>query len=183
MLSYVHVVGGTILLQHVRPHIPKHSGGAVVNFGSISAKVAQPGRCVYPVTKASMLQITRNQALELAADGIRVNSVSPAGLGVGSWTSGPTAIGPRPTGSGGAFTSWVESAIRMRLRRPHSSRSGQRRAILTSGRRHPARCCFASAEFWYTTRKELLRRGWLLISSPSTATRSATLPRFGAWCS
>ena len=73
----VNVVGGTILLQQARPHMAKRGGGAVVNFGSVSGKLAQPGRCAYPVTKASMLQITRSQALELAADGIRVNSVSP----------------------------------------------------------------------------------------------------------
>ncbi len=90
----VNVVGGTILLQHVRPHMAKHGGGAVVNFGSISAKVAQPGRCVYPVTKASMLQITRNQAMELAADGIRVNSVSPGWTWcrlMDEWTHGDRA--------------------------------------------------------------------------------------------
>ena len=27
-------------------------------------------------------------------------------------------------------------------------------AILTSGRRQPTRCCFASAEFWHTTGKD-----------------------------
>ena len=51
--------------------------GAIVNFGSISARVAQVGRWVYPVSKAAILQLTRNQALELAPDGIRVNAVSP----------------------------------------------------------------------------------------------------------
>src|SRR5438045_1926245 len=51
--------------------------GAVVNFGSISAKVAQTGRWLYPVTKAAILQLTRNEAMDPAADKIRVNSVSP----------------------------------------------------------------------------------------------------------
>jgi hypothetical protein len=55
----------------------KRGGGAVVNFGSISAKVAQTGRWLYPVTKAAILQLTRNEAMDLAADGIRVASVSP----------------------------------------------------------------------------------------------------------
>ena len=52
-------------------------GGAVVNFGSISGKVAQTGRWLYPVSKAAILQLTRNEALDLAKDRIRVNSVSP----------------------------------------------------------------------------------------------------------
>ncbi len=73
----INVVGGVMMLKAVRPHMIKRGGGAVVNFGSISAKVAQRGRWLYPVTKAAILQLTRNEALDLAAEGIRVNSVSP----------------------------------------------------------------------------------------------------------
>ena len=73
----VNVVGGVMLLKAVRPHMVKRGGGAVVNFGSISAKVAQTGRWLYPVAKAATLQLTRNEAMDLAADKIRVNSVSP----------------------------------------------------------------------------------------------------------
>ncbi len=78
LASYnVNVVGGVIMLKAVRPHMVKRGGGAVVNFGSVSAKVAQTGRWLYPVTKAAILQLTRNEAMDLAADKIRVNSVSP----------------------------------------------------------------------------------------------------------
>ena len=50
----VNVVGGVMMLKAVKPHIVKRGGGAVVNFGSISAKVAQTGRWLYPVTKAAI---------------------------------------------------------------------------------------------------------------------------------
>ena len=73
----INVVGGAMMLKAARPHMVKRGGGAVVNFGSISAKVAQTGRWLYPVTKAAILQLTRNEAMDLAADKIRVNSVSP----------------------------------------------------------------------------------------------------------
>ena len=73
----INVVGGVMMLKAVRPHMVKRGGGAVVNFGSICAKVAQTGRWLYPVTKAAILQLTRNEAMDLAADGIRVNTVSP----------------------------------------------------------------------------------------------------------
>jgi NAD(P)-dependent dehydrogenase (short-subunit alcohol dehydrogenase family) len=73
----VNVVGGVMMLKAVRQHMVKRGGGAVVNFGSISAKVAQTGRWLYPVTKAATLQLTRNEAMDLAGDKIRVNSVSP----------------------------------------------------------------------------------------------------------
>jgi NAD(P)-dependent dehydrogenase (short-subunit alcohol dehydrogenase family) len=78
LASYnVNVVGGVMMLKAVRPHMVRRGGGAVVNFGSISAKVAQTGRWLYPVTKAAILQLTRNEAMDLAGDKIRVNSVSP----------------------------------------------------------------------------------------------------------
>jgi len=73
----VNVVGGVMLLKAARPVMAARGGGAVVNFGSISGKAAQTGRWLYPVSKAAILQLTRNEALDLAADKIRVNSVSP----------------------------------------------------------------------------------------------------------
>ncbi len=72
----VNVVGSIMLMQAARPHL-KANRGAIVNFGSISSRVAQTGRWVYPVSKAAILQLTRNQAMDLAPDGIRVNAVSP----------------------------------------------------------------------------------------------------------
>ncbi len=72
----VNVLGSIALMQAARPHLAKNKG-AIVNFGSISSRVAQTGRWVYPVSKAAILQLTRNQAMDLAPDGIRVNAVSP----------------------------------------------------------------------------------------------------------
>jgi NAD(P)-dependent dehydrogenase (short-subunit alcohol dehydrogenase family) len=78
LTSYeVNVVGAVMMLRAVRPEMVKAGGGAVVNFSSISAKVAQTGRWLYPASKAAMAQVTRSAALDLAPDGIRVNSVSP----------------------------------------------------------------------------------------------------------
>ena len=73
----VNVVGAAMLLQACVPHMAARGGGAVVNFASISAFAAQTGRWLYPISKAAMLQFTRNAALDLAAQKIRVNSVSP----------------------------------------------------------------------------------------------------------
>lgn len=55
----------------------KKQQGSIVNFTSISAKVAQTGRWLYPVSKAAIHQLTQSMAMDFAADGIRVNSVSP----------------------------------------------------------------------------------------------------------
>lgn len=68
----VNLVGAAMMLQACRPEMVKRGGGAVVNFGSISATAAQAGRWLYPVSKAGMLELTRAAALDLAGDGIRV---------------------------------------------------------------------------------------------------------------
>jgi NAD(P)-dependent dehydrogenase (short-subunit alcohol dehydrogenase family) len=73
----VNVASAVAMLQAVHPHMLAAGGGAVVNFTSISSRVAQTGRWLYPVSKAAMAQLTRNMAMDLAADRIRVNSVSP----------------------------------------------------------------------------------------------------------
>ena len=73
----VNVVSAVAMAQAAHPHLKASAGGAVVNFASISADVAQTGRWLYPVSKAAIVQLTRNMAMDLAADGIRVNAVSP----------------------------------------------------------------------------------------------------------
>lgn len=72
----VNVVSAALMGEAVRPHLAAASG-SIVNLTSISSKVAQTGRWTYPVSKAAMVQLTRNMAMDYASDGIRVNSVSP----------------------------------------------------------------------------------------------------------
>jgi NAD(P)-dependent dehydrogenase (short-subunit alcohol dehydrogenase family) len=73
----VNVASAVMMAKAVHPHLVARGGGAIVNFTSISSKVAQTGRWLYPVHKAALVQLTRNMAMDLAADKIRVNSVSP----------------------------------------------------------------------------------------------------------
>ena len=73
----VNVASAAMAAKAVHPHLLTRGGGAIVNFASISSKVAQTGRWLYPVSKAAIVQLTRNMAMDLAADNIRVNSVSP----------------------------------------------------------------------------------------------------------
>jgi NAD(P)-dependent dehydrogenase (short-subunit alcohol dehydrogenase family) len=73
----VNVVSAVMMTKAAHPHLKASGKGAIVNFTSISSKVAQTGRWLYPVGKAALVQLTRNMAMDLAPDGIRVNSVSP----------------------------------------------------------------------------------------------------------
>jgi len=73
----VNLIGMAVFATKAVPFMRRRGGGAIVNYGSISGKVAQPGRMVYAVSKAGILHMTRVQAAALAMDKIRVNSVSP----------------------------------------------------------------------------------------------------------
>lgn len=73
----INVVSSVRVVQEARALLKASGHGAVINITSISSSVAQTGRWVYPVSKAAIVQLTRSQSLDLAEDGIRVNSVSP----------------------------------------------------------------------------------------------------------
>ncbi|MBU2694406.1 SDR family oxidoreductase [Pimelobacter sp. 30-1] len=73
----VNLVSIVEVVRAAYPHLQASEHAAVVNFTSISSKVAQTGRWVYPASKAAIVQLTRSMATDFAGDGIRVNSVSP----------------------------------------------------------------------------------------------------------
>lgn len=52
-------------------------GGAVVNIASISGVRASALRVAYGTSKAALMHLTKQQALELGVMGIRVNAVAP----------------------------------------------------------------------------------------------------------
>jgi meso-butanediol dehydrogenase/(S,S)-butanediol dehydrogenase/diacetyl reductase len=52
-------------------------GGAVVNIASISGLRASTLRVAYGTSKAALIHLTRQQAVELGNVGIRVNAVAP----------------------------------------------------------------------------------------------------------
>jgi NAD(P)-dependent dehydrogenase (short-subunit alcohol dehydrogenase family) len=52
-------------------------GGSIINITTIEAHRAAPGFAVYAAAKAAVEQFGRTLAVELAPDGIRVNSVAP----------------------------------------------------------------------------------------------------------
>jgi NAD(P)-dependent dehydrogenase (short-subunit alcohol dehydrogenase family) len=74
----VNLVGGAIFVGAVVPEMKKRGGGAIVNLSSIAGKFGQAGRALYPAAKAAIFQLTRNEAMTLAPDRIRVNTVSAA---------------------------------------------------------------------------------------------------------
>jgi dihydroanticapsin dehydrogenase len=73
----VNIVGTALMSKYASEHMKQSGGGAIVNLGSISSFVAQPSFITYSATKAAIVQMTRNMALDLAPFNIRVNCVCP----------------------------------------------------------------------------------------------------------
>ncbi len=73
------VVGTALVTKYALEELKKH-GGAVVNLGSISSYLAQPDFFAYSATKAAILQMTRNMAMDLGPHKIRVNCVCPGSI-------------------------------------------------------------------------------------------------------
>lgn len=71
-------VGGAILAARaVADAMQRRRQGRIVNVSSIAAHRVQPGRHIYSASKAAIIHLTRQLAVELGPFGITVNSVSP----------------------------------------------------------------------------------------------------------
>lgn len=77
------------LIQNVNLNVPmwlsqaaarmmaETGGGVIVNIASVSGQVASRGRAAYGTSKAGLIHLTKQMAVELAEHGIRCNAVAP----------------------------------------------------------------------------------------------------------
>lgn len=73
-----------LLAQALVPLFPP-TGGAIVNISSIHADHAFPNAIPYACSKAGLVALTRNLALELAPRQIRVNAICPGYVDTPMW--------------------------------------------------------------------------------------------------
>ena len=69
--------GAFLCSQACVPLMLKGKGGSIVNIASISGLRASTLRVAYGTSKAALIQLTKQQAVELGSVGIRVNVIAP----------------------------------------------------------------------------------------------------------
>jgi NAD(P)-dependent dehydrogenase (short-subunit alcohol dehydrogenase family) len=103
----VNVRAPFILLQESIPHLRARGGGSVVNIGSMLAHGGEPKLGAYSVSKGALMTFTKNAALLLNRDRIRVNQIN-----VGwTLTEGERRVKREEEGKG---EEWLEQAIATR---------------------------------------------------------------------
>jgi meso-butanediol dehydrogenase / (S,S)-butanediol dehydrogenase / diacetyl reductase len=71
------LTGPFLCTQACAPVMLRNGGGSVVNIASISGLRASTLRVAYGTSKAALIHLTQQQAVELGVRGIRVNCVAP----------------------------------------------------------------------------------------------------------
>ncbi|MBS1852024.1 MAG: SDR family oxidoreductase [Acidobacteria bacterium] len=80
----INLRGAFLLSQAALPLFP-HSGGVILNISSIHATHAFPDSIPYACSKAGLVALTRNLALELGPRHIRVNAICPGYIDTRLW--------------------------------------------------------------------------------------------------
>src|SRR5262249_42935828 len=71
------VLGTVLSLKHeLRVMLPQRSG-SIINVSSLVGRIGFPGASIYTASKHAVEGLTKSVALEVAAAGVRVNSVAP----------------------------------------------------------------------------------------------------------
>lgn len=79
----VNLKGPFLCMQQAIPVMVRGGGGAVVALGSTLGAIGQPNFAAYCASKGALVNLCKQAAIEHAADGVRVNVVSPSACEAG----------------------------------------------------------------------------------------------------
>jgi NAD(P)-dependent dehydrogenase (short-subunit alcohol dehydrogenase family) len=76
----VHLTGTFLVCRATLPALRMAGGGSVVNLSSVTALVARTNLAAYSSVKGAILSLSRQLALDLAVDNVRVNAIAPGSV-------------------------------------------------------------------------------------------------------
>lgn len=76
----INLVGPFLCAKHAVPHLRKSEKASIINAGSTASFLGFPQNLAYGASKGGVATLTKNLAVELAPDAIRVNAYCPAGV-------------------------------------------------------------------------------------------------------
>jgi NAD(P)-dependent dehydrogenase (short-subunit alcohol dehydrogenase family) len=79
----VNLTGAFLLCKHALPRLRAQGSGSIILLASQMGRVADRGQAAYCATKGALVQLAKVMAIDHAAEGIRVNALSPGGTATG----------------------------------------------------------------------------------------------------
>jgi len=76
----VNLTGPFLLMKAVIPHMLKEGGGSIINISSLGGMRCLPAMPAYCSSKAGLIMLTQQAALEYGRNNIRCNAVCPGGV-------------------------------------------------------------------------------------------------------
>ncbi len=76
----VHLTGTFLVCRAVLPALRAAGGGSIVNLSSVTALVARTNLAAYSAVKGGIVSLSRQLALDLATDNVRVNALAPGSV-------------------------------------------------------------------------------------------------------
>ena len=82
--------------KHGVPHIQASGGGSIVNISSVHGQLVAPSSLAYEMTKAAIIAMSRQMALDFGPIGVRVNCICPGHIvterQAERWESNPSLL-------------------------------------------------------------------------------------------